>query len=117
MCETLEKIIKFILSFSAGEVIAVMAFMVIKRKLAPETNFTDKSLPKGLLERLMLLSGFILTIPTIIVFFGAIKLGTRLKTDEKERISNDYFLIGNAVSAIIALLEYAIYLFLINIKQ
>jgi hypothetical protein len=105
MCETLEKTVKFILAFSTGDIIALAVFIVIKNKLAPKTNFTDKSILKGLLERLMLLSGFILAIPTIVVFFGAIKLGTRFKTDEKERISNDYFLIGNVVSAMIALLN------------
>jgi hypothetical protein len=118
MCEALEKIIKFTLSFSGGEVIALVAFIVIKSKLATETNFTNRGFLKGLLERLLLLLGFVLAIPTIVVFFGAIKLGTRLKADEKEKISNDYFLVGNVVSAMIALLEYAIYILLLtNIKQ
>jgi hypothetical protein len=112
MYEILEKIIKFILSFSTVEIIALAVFIVIKRKLAPKTNFINKRILKGLLERLMLLSGFILAIPTIVVFFGALKLGTRLKSKEQEEASNDYFLIGNAVLAIIALSEYAIYILL-----
>jgi hypothetical protein len=31
-----------------------------------------------------------------LVFFGALKFGTRIKVDDK--VSNDYFLIGNLVS-------------------
>ncbi len=34
----------------------------------------------------------------MIIFFGAIKLGTRLHEDNQNKISNDYFLIGNMIS-------------------
>ena len=57
----------------------------------------------------MLLIGFIASIPTIVVFFGAIKLGTRLKEVNETKITNDYFLIGNALSANVAIIEFLIY--------
>ena len=65
-----------------------------------------------MLKKLMQILGFVYLIPTIIVFFGAIKLGTRFKENNETIISNDYFLIGNSISATIALLQYALFLFL-----
>jgi hypothetical protein len=46
---------------------------------------------------------------SVITFFGAIKLGTSLKDANQDRLSNDYFFIGNIASVGIALLQYLLY--------
>jgi hypothetical protein len=96
----------FILAFAVGELVAWGIFFLIRKWLAPAQIHNGFSMLKGLIERLMLYIGFVANIPTVIVFFGAIKIGTRLKEINNEKISNDYFLVGNAVSAIIAISEF-----------
>lgn len=106
MPEDIKHLIEYILALSIGELIALLSFRFIRKKLAPGIKSTNFSILKGIIERVMLTLGFLANIPTIIVFFGAIKLGTRLKESADGKVSNDYFLVGNAVSAIIATLEY-----------
>ncbi len=63
---------------------------------------------KGLLERFMLFLGLAIGIEQILTLFGALKLGTHfLNKDQKEtpdeKISKDYFLIGNILSVLLAI--------------
>jgi hypothetical protein len=112
----IEKTLYFLASFIGFEMSAYFLFKKIKETFVKSNlkKGKDFSLLKGMLERLMLLLGFVYSIPTIIVFFGAIKIGTRLKENSETAISNDYFLIGNTVSALIALLAYATFQLLTN---
>jgi hypothetical protein len=113
MQPTIFKIICFVVSFCTLEIISIFIFKWIRNTFSKKEHNTiqkaDWSVLKGLIERGMLLLGFVAAIPTIVVFFGAIKLGTRLKESSDSRISNDYFLIGNITSAIIVLLEYLLF--------
>lgn len=58
---------------------------------------------KGVLERLMLFVALHYQLGTILVAFGALKLGTRLKDENVNSISNDYFLVGNFSSILISI--------------
>jgi hypothetical protein len=109
MHPVIEKTLYFLVSFIGFEMLAYFLFKKIRKAFVKSDlkNRRDFSFLKGMLERLMLLLGFVYSIPTIIVFFGAIKIGTRLKENGETAISNDYFLIGNTVSALIAILAYA----------
>jgi hypothetical protein len=51
-----------------------------------------------------LLHGF----PQILIAFAAMKLGTRLHHEKESDISNTYFLVGNLMSILIALLAVVI---------
>ena len=48
---------------------------------------------KGVLERLMITISLLAGIPSILIVFGTLKLGTRLS--ENKEMKNDYFLVGN----------------------
>ena len=113
MYPTIYKIAIFLVTFIVMELFALYFFGFVKNKFTkvekPSNKEKDSSAIKGILERFMLLIGFIAGIPTIVVFFGAIKIGTRLKETNDNKISNDYFLIGNALSASLAIIEYLIY--------
>ena len=61
------------------------------------------SITKGILERVFLVAGILFGYPHVITAFGALKIGTRLHEDQKSKISNDYFLIGNFISILGAL--------------
>lgn len=60
------------------------------------------SLIKGVIERLFLVLGMLFGFPQVIIAFGALKIGTRFQSSRK--ISNDYFLIGNFLSLLFAML-------------
>lgn len=69
----------------------------------------DLSTFKGLLERFIISIGLILGFSPILVVFGTVKLGTRFK--DNQDIKNDYFLIGNFSSILLAMLYYFAYQF------
>ncbi|MEY3442776.1 MAG: hypothetical protein RLZZ519_1057 [Bacteroidota bacterium] len=64
---------------------------------------------KGLLERLVLFLGLAAGIDQVLTLFSALKLGTHflqkdLKETDSEKISKDYFLIGNLLSVLLSLI-------------
>lgn len=95
--------------FVVGEIVAGFVFYFIRRKYEGKARQGASTLIKGILERFMIFLGLCCDLPTIIVFFGALKLGTRLKEHQDSKVSNDYFLIGNVVSATIAILDFVIF--------
>jgi hypothetical protein len=99
----------FLLAFAAGEILAIILFRLIRQNFAAKGTPIWNAIGKGLLERFMLLVGLANGIQSIITLFGAIKIGTRLKDSNQDKITNDYFLIGNFASVAIALLEYLLY--------
>ncbi len=107
-------ILHFSLSFLAGEALAIIVFRIIREKFAAKNTPIFKAIGKGLLERFMLVLGLVNGLQAIITLFGAIKIGTRLKDSNDNKITNDYFMVGNFFSVTIALGEYLLYNFLNN---
>jgi len=98
------KLVAAISVFICGEFLSYFIFGFIKRSLVPEEKKLQKiSVIKGILERLTLFIGLLYGFPQIIIAFSAMKLGTRLSQETKEKISNDYFLVGNLVSILLAM--------------
>jgi hypothetical protein len=93
--------------FSVSEIIAAVFFYMLARIFYEKTEFDIKSVTKGVLERIFLLITLSLNQPAGLTFFGALKLATRIKHEEKnsDEIAkfNDYYLIGNLISVLIAL--------------
>lgn len=90
-----------IFSYLMMESILSGLFHLVKIKLQPNEN-RKVSILKGILERLFLISGLLFGYPQVIIAFGALKIGTRFQ--KNSRISNDYFLIGNFISLLAALI-------------
>lgn len=61
----------------------------------------DISIFKGVMERFIIAFCLAISLPQILVVFGALKIGTRLK-DSDDKVKSDYFLIGNLSSIIIS---------------
>lgn len=101
--------LSFLSAYAIGELVAIVVFDFIRRRFAATGTKRLVAIGKGLLERGVLLLGLCSGQQSVITFFGAIKLGTRLKDANQDRISNDYFLIGNIASVGIALLQYLLY--------
>lgn len=81
----------------------------------PNNSKLDRSLIKGIIERIFLSLSMINLIYPLLTVYGALKIGTRL--GNSHQVKNDYFLIGNVVSILIAMLSYAIFRFLIPLSN
>ena len=68
----------------------------------------DRAVVKGIVERLFLFMALIYGFPQALIAFGALKIGTRF-VKEANKISNDYFYLGNIISLLIALIYYALW--------
>ncbi|MBN2346169.1 MAG: hypothetical protein JXO51_07235 [Candidatus Aminicenantes bacterium] len=64
---------------------------------------------KGWLERVFLFLCLVYGLPHALIAFGALKIGTRV-SDKENRVSNDYFFIGNILSLLLAVSYYAVWL-------
>lgn len=67
----------------------------------------ELSIFKGLLERFLIYYALAINLTQILIVFGAIKIGTRL--DKSDKVKNDYFLVGNFISILIAIFYYNIF--------
>jgi hypothetical protein len=94
--------------FAIGEVLSVFIFAIIRKVIGPPQSSSSLTTAlKGMLERLVLLTGLLHGFPHILIAFGALKIGTRLHEEKETTISNTYFLVGNLLSLFIAM-AYAI---------
>jgi hypothetical protein len=103
----------YILIFFLQELFALVVFHFIRRYFQKQNSTITAhswfySITKGILERLFIFMGLLNEMPMMIGFFGALKLGTRLDADKNNRVTNDYFLIGNIVSMLIVISSYLI---------
>lgn len=93
--------------FTCQEVVGLIIFPVLNRYLGPEGGKTwdFESILKGMLERLVLFTAFINGYPQMLIAFAAMKLGTRLHEETSSKISNSYFLVGNLLSILLAMVS------------
>lgn len=70
------------------------------------------SIFKGILERLTIFFCLVISLPQVLIVFGALKIGTRL--DKTKEITNDYFLIGNFISILIGAIYYYLHKLFLN---
>ncbi len=105
----------FILICLAGEVVFHLVFWTVGRIFAFEykKGAIFREAFKGLLERLVLTAGIAHGIITVVIAFAGLKVATKLSLSgtevarEKIERHNDYFLVGNLLSILFALV-YAV---------
>lgn len=103
--------ILFVLAFIAEELLALLIFSYVRTyfdKKHSDKKASKLSILKGALERFIILISLYHNLPNVLTVFGALKIGTRLKEDQGNRISNDYFLVGNMISLLMVLVTYLI---------
>ena len=94
------------LLFIIAELIIAFVFAVIAQVFYQRIGFDFKVILKGLIERLFLFITLANGYTQALTFFSALKLGTRLKHEEPKANMdgfNDYYLLGNLLSAVIAI--------------
>ena len=100
--------------FVIAELIALVIYYFVRKYFEKDEIGMPKhdnlllSIFKGVLERLVIYVALISGISTVLVMFGALKIATRF--DNKSKISNDYFLVGNFISVLIGVTAYTCYL-------
>jgi len=103
-------IIIFLLILLPGEMASFFIFKYMGFLLEKHWEFKiNRPVIKGILERLFLFIALIYFLPQALIAFGALKIATRFIDDEDNKISIDYFFIGNITSLLIALLYYIIW--------
>ncbi len=88
-----------------SEIMLAFMFSVISQVFYKKMGLDFRSIFKGIIERLFLLVCLFNDFPHAITFFSALKLGTRLKHEENpeaENKYNDFYLIGNLISVMVA---------------
>lgn len=89
-----------------SEIVLAFMFSVISQLLYKKMGFDFKSIFKGIIERMFLMVCLYHDYPHALTLFSALKLGTRLKHEEdkeSENKYNDFYLIGNLVSVMVAI--------------
>lgn len=93
-----------IVIFMIGELLAPPVFFRVTKMF--KRDLTLSSVLRGALERLFIYIVWLVNLSQGLAFFGALKIAARLKDDDK--ISNDYFLVGNLVSVLMVIGYYTI---------
>ena len=101
---------QFTLILLIGEIISFFIFKFINKILQNNWDLKfSRDVFKGILERLFIFLALVKGIPQSIIAFGAIKIATRFVEENENKISNDYFFIGNITSLLITIFYYSIW--------
>lgn len=109
---------KWILVLSIFIFVEVISFLVVFKfigriYLAPDPQTKSKvdlkDFLKGMFERGVLSFALANNLPQILIFFGAMKLGTRITSKVNSEDFNSFFLVGNLFSVFLSII-YSIHL-------
>ncbi len=104
-----EVIIRFILLVIVGELILHILFLLLS-KLVGKTvkdKVSRTSIIKGVLERGFIVVSLYFNVSQALTLLGALKIATRIK-DTEDKVSNDFFLIGNLTSVLVSILYFVL---------
>jgi len=91
-----------------GEAFILLLFYLISRFIG-KTNrdkITRASILKGFVERAFVLTILWFNLASALTLLGALKIATRIKDEDK--VSNDFFLLGNLISVLFGVLYFVI---------
>ena len=98
---------KFIIAVIIIEIILAFVFSVISQVFYKKLGLDFRSIFKGMVERGFLFIALVNNFPHALTLFGALKVATRLKHTDKdadeENSFNNFYLIGNLISVMIAI--------------
>jgi hypothetical protein len=100
---------KILLVILPGEFLIHFVFNLISRSIG-KTNrdkITRASILKGLIERAFVLTTLWFNLSSSLTLLGALKIATRIK-DTEDKVSNDFFLLGNLISVSFGVLYFVI---------
>lgn len=99
--------ISILLFYLGSELIAYFVFRRVRKHYLGEYGST-RPMWNGIIERVFLYLCILTQVYHGLTLFGALKIGTRIKADDN-KVSNDYFLIGNMISVSMVLVTTYFY--------
>jgi hypothetical protein len=101
--------IKILSVIVLGELLIHILFFFVSKIFGKDKK--DKingiSIFKGVLERVFIVSSFHFNMTSALTLLGALKIATRIK-DTEDKVSNDFFLVGNLISVLFGIGYYVI---------
>lgn len=95
---------------AGGEILIHLLFLMVS-KMIGKSNHKDKigiaSVLKGMVERTFVVISCYFGLASALTLLGALKIATRIK-DKEDKVSNDFFLMGNLVSVLFGIIYYII---------
>jgi hypothetical protein len=102
-------VLKILAILLVGEMVIHILFFSLSKIFGK--NKKDKisgiSIFKGILERTFIVASFHFNMTSAFTFLGALKIATRIK-DTEDKVSNDFFLVGNLISVLFGIGYYVI---------
>jgi hypothetical protein len=99
--------VKILTVIVIGELVIHFLFFLLSKLFGKDKK--DKingiSIFKGILERTFILVSFHFNMTSALTLLGALKIATRIK-DTEDRVSNDFFLVGNLISVLFGIAYY-----------
>lgn len=92
-------------------IVAFFVFKAFRVYYIGSSGSSIRQILNGVIERLFLQISLFFGFHHSLTLFGALKVGTRIKSEEN-KVSNDYFSIGNLISAGLAILAIGIWNYL-----
>jgi hypothetical protein len=98
----------------AGEVLIHLLLFIISKAIGKTSKdrINVSTIFKGILERSYVTIVSFLNMVPALTLLGALKIATRIK-DEENKVSNDFFLIGNLVSILFGISYFLILKYLL----
>jgi hypothetical protein len=90
-----------IIIIAGTELFAIALFAAVARFGKSPKSISTSSILKGILERAFIVFALLSGYPQALTLFAALKIGTRIK--DENRVSNDYYLVGNLISVTLAI--------------
>ncbi len=93
----------------AGETSIHVLLFILSKIFGKEKRdkVTGLSIFKGMLERTFVVVTLHFDMVSSLTLLGALKIATRIK-DTDDKVSNDFFLIGNLISVLFAIVYYVL---------
>ena len=97
-------LILYIAIIAASELVAVLLFWLLAKfnKNHGRNTINLSSIIRGMAERAFITFTLVYGIPQSLTVFAALKIATRIK--DEDRISNEFYLLGNLLSITLAII-------------
>jgi len=98
-----------LLILAGGEIVIHVILFMLSRFFGKVTKdkISLRSVLKGILERTFIVVTLHHNMTQALTLLGALKIATRIK-DNEDKVSNDFFLVGNLVSVMFGIAYYVI---------
>lgn len=101
--------LKLLLILGVGELSLHLVLFLISKFIGKSNKdkMNRTSVLKGVLERAFILGALHYNMPSALTLLGALKIATKIK-DHDDKVSNDFFLIGNLISILFGMAYYVL---------